>query len=100
MQVVWTAKALRDLAVLRSYISQDKPPAAERQVELILAAVTGLARFPHRSARRNAGTRRRPDALPSAVPGPGRPRGGAARTARAAALAGRALNRWWANYRD
>ena len=58
MQVVWTAKALRALAVLRSYISQDKPPAAERQVELILAAVTGLARFPH-SGRpgRRAGTR-------------------------------------------
>jgi toxin ParE1/3/4 len=58
MQVVWTAKALRDLAVLRSYISQDKPPAAERQVELILAVVTGLARFPH-SGRpgRRAGTR-------------------------------------------
>jgi toxin ParE1/3/4 len=58
MQVVWTAKALRDLAVLRSYISQGKPPAAERQVELILAAVTGLARFPH-SGRpgRRAGTR-------------------------------------------
>ena len=57
MQVVWTAKALRDLAMLRSYISQDKPPAAERQVELILAAVTGLARFPH-SGRpgRRAGT--------------------------------------------
>ena len=44
--------------MLRSYISQDKPPAAERQVELILAAVTGLARFPH-SGRpgRRAGTR-------------------------------------------
>src|SRR5712671_7636229 len=38
--------------------SQDKPPAAERQVELILAAVTDLARFPH-SGRpgRRAGTR-------------------------------------------
>ena len=49
---------MRDLAVLRSYISQDKPPAAERQVELILAAVTGLARFPH-SGRpgRRVGTR-------------------------------------------
>ena len=58
MQVVWTGRALRDLAVLRSYISQDKPPAAERQVGLILAAVTGLARFPH-SGRpgRRAGTR-------------------------------------------
>ena len=58
MQVVWTAKALRDLAVLRCYISQDKPPAAERQVELILAAVTGLGRLPQ-SGRpgRRAGTR-------------------------------------------
>ncbi len=46
MRVVWTARALRDLAALRAYISQDNLPAAERQVELVLAAVPGLARFP------------------------------------------------------
>lgn len=58
MQVVWTARALRDVAALRSYISQDQPPAAERQVELILATVDGLARFPHRGRPgRRAGTR-------------------------------------------
>jgi toxin ParE1/3/4 len=104
MQVVWTARALRDLAVLRSYISQDKPPAAERQVELILPAVTGLARFPH-SGRpgRRAGTR---ELVVGQTPYlvPYRVRGDLvevlACTARAAALAGRALNRWWANYRD
>jgi toxin ParE1/3/4 len=96
MQVVWTAKALRDLAVLRSYISQDKPPAAERQVELILAAVTGLARFPH-SGRpgRRAGTR---ELVVGQTPYlvPYRVRGDLVEVLRvlqrAAALAGRALN--------
>src|SRR5689334_3749778 len=48
MQIVWTARALPDLAVLRAYISQERPVAGERQVELVLAAVAGLARFPHR----------------------------------------------------
>jgi toxin ParE1/3/4 len=46
MRVVWTARTLRDLAALRAYISQDNFPAAERQVELVLAAVAALARFP------------------------------------------------------
>ena len=58
MRVVWTARALRDLAALRAYISQDNLPAAERQVEFVLAAVAGLARFPDigRPGRRS-GTR-------------------------------------------
>ncbi len=56
MRVVWTARALRDLAALRAYISQDNLPAAERQV--VLAAAAGLARFPDigRPGRRS-GTR-------------------------------------------
>ena len=58
MRVVWTARALRDLAALRAYTSQDNLPAAERQVELVLATVAGLARFPDigRPGRRS-GTR-------------------------------------------
>jgi toxin ParE1/3/4 len=58
MQVVWTARALRDLASLRAYIVQDRPVAAERQVERILAAAVRLAQFPE-SGRpgRRAGTR-------------------------------------------
>ncbi len=58
MQVVWTARALRDLASLRAYIGQDRPAAAERQVERILAATARLAQLPE-SARpgRRAGTR-------------------------------------------
>ena len=57
MQVVWTARALRDLASLRAYIAQDRPVAAERQVERILAAAVRLAQFPE-SGRpgRRAGT--------------------------------------------
>jgi toxin ParE1/3/4 len=58
MQVVWTARALRDLASLRAYIAQDRPVTAERQVERILAAAVRLAQFPE-SGRpgRRAGTR-------------------------------------------
>jgi plasmid stabilization system protein ParE len=56
MRVVWTARALRDLISLRAYIAQDRPVAAERQVERILAV--RLAQFPE-SGRpgRRAGTR-------------------------------------------
>jgi len=46
MQVVWTARALTDLAALSAYIAQDNLPAADRQVERVLAAVAGLAQFP------------------------------------------------------
>jgi addiction module RelE/StbE family toxin len=58
MRVVWTARALRDLASLRNYIVQDDTAAAERQVERILAAAARLAEFPEtgRPGRR-AGTR-------------------------------------------
>jgi toxin ParE1/3/4 len=58
MRVVWTARALLDLASLRAYIGQDNPGAAERQVERVLAAAARLAEFPEtgRPGRR-AGTR-------------------------------------------
>jgi len=54
MRVVWTARALRDLASLRAYIWHDNPAAAERQVERILAAAARLAEFPETG---RAGTR-------------------------------------------
>lgn len=58
MQVVWTARALRDLASLRAYIAQDRPAAAERQVGRVVAAAARLGEFPEagRPGRR-AGTR-------------------------------------------
>lgn len=58
MRIVWTEPALRDLAAARAYIARDKPPAADRQVERVLAAVTSLLRFPE-SGRpgRRTGTR-------------------------------------------
>ena len=58
MRIVWTEFAVRDLASARSYIAQDNPPAADRQLERILAAVASLLQFPEigRPGRR-AGTR-------------------------------------------
>jgi toxin ParE1/3/4 len=58
MQVVWTARALRNLSSLRAYIAQDRPVAAERQVERVLVAAVRLAQFPE-SGRpgRRVGTR-------------------------------------------
>lgn len=47
-QIVWTARALRDLALLREYISRERPAAAERQIERIFTAIERLTRFPHR----------------------------------------------------
>jgi plasmid stabilization system protein ParE len=89
MQVVWEAPALRDLASLRAYIAGDRPAAAERQVERIVAAAARLAEFPEnreaRPPRRDARAGGEPHTLPYGLSHPGRARGGAAR---AAALAG------------
>jgi toxin ParE1/3/4 len=46
VQIVWTAAALRDLAAIREYIAADNPRAADRQIQLILAAVTTLLQVP------------------------------------------------------
>ena len=46
MRIVWTEPALRDLASLRAYIGRDKIGAANRQLEIVIAAVANLARFP------------------------------------------------------
>ena len=58
MRIVWTEPAVHDLAAARAYIARDNPPAADRQVERVLAAVAGLLQFPEigRPGRR-AGTR-------------------------------------------
>ena len=58
MRLAWTAPALRDLAAARAYIALDNPGAADRQVQLVLAAVGNLLRFPEigRPGRRT-GTR-------------------------------------------
>ena len=72
MRVVWTARALRDLAALRAYISQDNLPAAERQVELVLAAVAGLpdiGRPGRRSGTRELVVGRTPYLVPYGVRG-------------------------------
>jgi toxin ParE1/3/4 len=47
-----------DLASARAYIARDNPPAADKQIERALVAVTGLLQFPEigRPGRR-AGTR-------------------------------------------
>lgn len=58
MRIVWTEPAVHDLAAARAYIARDNPPAADRQVERVLAAIAGLLQFPEigRPGRR-AGTR-------------------------------------------
>lgn len=45
MQIVWTEAALRDLASIRAYIAGDNPRAAERQLQLIFAAIRNLEQF-------------------------------------------------------
>jgi toxin ParE1/3/4 len=75
MQVVWTARALRDLASLRAYIAQDRPAAAERQVERIITAAARLAEFPEtgrpgrRAATRELVVSRTPYLVPYRVRG-------------------------------
>ena len=58
MRLVWTAPALADLTALRAYIARDKPPAADLQVQRILAAVSALQQFSQSGRRgRRDGTR-------------------------------------------
>jgi addiction module RelE/StbE family toxin len=58
MRLVWTERAVRELAGIRVYIRRDNAAAADRQVERVLVAVSTLARFPEmgRPGRRS-GTR-------------------------------------------
>ena len=46
MRIAWSEPAVRDLAAARAYIARDNPLVADKQVERVLAAVTGLLRFP------------------------------------------------------
>lgn len=56
MRVEWTISARQDLSSAHAYVAQDNPAAAGRQVELVLAAVLSLLRFPEigRKGRRPA----------------------------------------------
>jgi toxin ParE1/3/4 len=58
MRLVWTEPAVRDLAAMRAYVARDSVPAADRQVDRVIAAVGSLLQFPEvgRPGRR-AGTR-------------------------------------------
>jgi addiction module RelE/StbE family toxin len=47
MRIVWTRKALRHLADIRTYIEQDKPEAARKVAASILRTVAYLAQHPH-----------------------------------------------------
>jgi toxin ParE1/3/4 len=46
MRIDWAGPAINDLRSLRAYIARDNTAAADRQVDRILIAVAGLARFP------------------------------------------------------
>ena len=46
MQIVWSAAALRDIAAIKAYIAAENPPAAERQVRLVVARIADLELFP------------------------------------------------------
>ncbi|HEX4504125.1 MAG TPA: type II toxin-antitoxin system RelE/ParE family toxin [Alphaproteobacteria bacterium] len=58
MRISWSDPSLGDLRSLRAYIAKDNETAANRQVERILVAVSGLTDFPE-SGRpgRRSGTR-------------------------------------------
>ncbi len=47
MKVIWSARALRDIEEIYSYISVDKPEAARRFAERLLQAGDELAKHPH-----------------------------------------------------
>ena len=58
MQVVWTQKAIRHLAGIRSYIERDKLEAARQVAERIILASEYLAIHPNKGhPGRKAGTR-------------------------------------------
>ena len=58
VQVIWTQRTLRHLAEIRSYVERDKPEAARRLAERIVAASEHLAIHPYIGRPgRKAGTR-------------------------------------------
>jgi toxin ParE1/3/4 len=56
MRVIWTSPASVQLGDIHGYLSESSPDAAERQVAIVLHAVSGLADFPERG---RPGRRRR-----------------------------------------
>lgn len=48
VQVVWSRRALADLAAIRAYIDQFSPLAAQRMALRLKAAADSLDRFPDR----------------------------------------------------
>ena len=51
VQIVWTEPALAELDAIADYIALDKPAAARRLVQRILASVGQLERFPALGSR-------------------------------------------------
>jgi len=47
MQIVWSETAIANLISIRKYIEPDKPAAARRLAQRILASVDRLAEHPH-----------------------------------------------------
>jgi toxin ParE1/3/4 len=47
MRIVWSETAIANLIEIRKYIEQDKPEAARRLAQRILASVERLAKHPH-----------------------------------------------------
>jgi toxin ParE1/3/4 len=58
-KVVWTDRALRDLAQIDDYIAADDPRAAERWIDKLVAAAERAGRLP--GAGRMVRERKRPD---------------------------------------
>ncbi|MFI4973384.1 MAG: type II toxin-antitoxin system RelE/ParE family toxin [Caulobacterales bacterium] len=56
-QVVWTRRALKDLAAIQAYISQFNPPAAQRVAQSLAQAGFTLAEHPERGRLRADGRR-------------------------------------------
>ena len=46
-RLIWTEPALTDLEIIADHIALDKPDAAKRYVQRVLAAVDRLAQFPN-----------------------------------------------------
>ena len=46
-KVIWADPAIQDLDAIADYIALDKPEAAHRLVQRVLATVERLQRFPH-----------------------------------------------------
>lgn len=58
MRIIWSRAAVANLVEIREYVAQDKPAAATRLIEKLIAAVELLADHPHLGRPgREAGTR-------------------------------------------